>query len=230
MRPVLVIGGSSGYGKGCVDVLRAGGYSVLAASRSSDEATLDVRDDWNFTALLKVLGPEKDFGAVIYSAGIALGLEPIQTGDDEHWTDVFETNTLGLLRAVRAFTPALAGGVFIHIGSIANNLGYVGGADYCASKAAASSIMRSLRLELLGHNIRTCSIEPGLGNTNFQFARFPNDPTRAAKINEGLRVIQPEDMGRLVQFIIESPPHLNFDEIVIKPLDQATHGKTIRDL
>jgi 3-hydroxy acid dehydrogenase / malonic semialdehyde reductase len=226
MRAV-VIGGTSGYGKGAADALKAAGWAVTVASRSV-EPECDVREPWFVERLAQDGGP---VDAVIYSAGIAIGLEPIAKGDDDAWQDVFQTNTLGLLRALRAFTPKLnPGGIFIHIGSIANNLTYVGGADYCASKAAASSIMRTARLELLGAGIRTCSIEPGLGRTNFQRARFPGEPERAAAVNAGLRVIQPEDMGRLVLFVIDSPPHLNFDEIVIKPLDQATHGKTIREL
>jgi 3-hydroxy acid dehydrogenase / malonic semialdehyde reductase len=229
VKSAIVIGGSSGYGQGVVEILRAYGWTVVAASRSG-ETECDVRDEWYLNELAKTAVPAP-FDAVIYSAGIAVGLEPIVNGNDEHWSDVFETNTLGLLRALRALLPKLTpGGIFIHIGSIANNLAYFGGADYCASKAAASSIMRTVRLELLGRGVRTCSIEPGLGNTNFQFARFPGDRDRAAKVNAGLRVIEPLDMGRLVQFIIEAPKHLNFDEIVIKPLDQATHGKTIRDL
>jgi NADP-dependent 3-hydroxy acid dehydrogenase YdfG len=223
----LVIGGSSGYGKGVVDTLRAAGWTVASVSRSTDPPC-DVRNGWYFDELAKDVVP---LDAVVYSAGVAKGLNLIRDGDGEGWRDVFETNTLGLLRALRAFQDKLApDGIFVHIGSIANNLAYVGGSDYCASKAAASSIMRTFRLEVLGHGIRSCSIEPGLGNTNFQYARFPGDPARARQINSGLRVIEPADMGRLVKFVIEAPPHLNFDEIVIKPLDQATHGKTIRDL
>jgi 3-hydroxy acid dehydrogenase / malonic semialdehyde reductase len=230
----LVIGGSSGYGKGVVDVLRAYHHEVISASRSGDEGHpfelhCDVREPWYVEKAAQDAGA---LDAVIYSAGIAIGLDKIEKGDDDAWRDVFGTNTLGLLRALRAFIPKLnrPGGIFIHIGSIANNLAYVGGADYCASKAASSSIMRTVRLELLGTGIRTCSIEPGLGNTNFQSARFLTEPDRAAAINAGLRVIQPVDIGHLVQFVIESPKHLNFDEIVVKPLDQATHGKTIKDL
>jgi NADP-dependent 3-hydroxy acid dehydrogenase YdfG len=232
MRAV-VIGGSSGYGKGVVDVLRANHWEVFTASRSGDECQpyqlrCDVRESWYVEKAANDVG---QLDAVIYSAGIAIGLHPIDEGDDDAWRDVFGVNTLGLLRALRAFVPKLnTSGIFIHIGSIANNLAYVGGADYCASKAAASSIMRTARLELLGKGIRTCSIEPGLGNTNFQRARFPTDPARADKINAGLRVIEPRDMGHLVQFVIMAPGRLNFDEIVVKPLDQASHGKTIKDL
>ena len=228
MKRALVIGGSSGYGKGVVDALAGAGWIVHGLSRSTTPP-LDVRNGWYFDGVAKEYADGLD--ALVYSAGIAKGLRVIRDGDGEDWQDVFQTNTLGLLRALRAFQDKLVpGGIFIHIGSIANNLAYVGGADYCASKAAASSIMRTFRLEVLAREIRSCSIEPGLGNTNFQFARFPADAARAKAINAGLRVIQPEDMGRLVLFVIESPPHLNFDEIVVKPLDQATHGKTIRNI
>ena len=227
MKNAVVIGGTSGYGKGVAEVLTAAGWVVKVGSRSTDPVC-DVREAWTVDDFADESG---NLDAVIFSAGIAVGLSPIANNQDENWENVFETNTLGLLRAIRAFYDKLGpGGIFIHIGSIANNLNYVGAADYCASKAAASSIMRTLRLELLGQDIRTCSIEPGLGATNFQSARFPGDPERATKINEGLRVIQPGDMGRLVLFVIEAPPHLNFDEIVVKPLDQASHGKTIKDL
>ena len=227
MKTALVIGGSSGYGKGVVDALGADDWTVHAASRTS-EPPCDVRNGWYFDELARDLEP---MDAVVYSAGIAKGLNTIHDGDGEDWDDVFQTNVIGLLRTLRTFQDKVnRGGIFIHIGSIANNLAYVGGSDYCASKAAASSIMRTLRLELLGKEIRTCSIEPGLGNTQFQLRRFNYDEERAEKVNAGLRVLQPEDMGRLVKFVIDSPPHINFDEIVVKPLDQASHGKTIREL
>ena len=87
--------------------------------------------------------------------------------------------------------------------------------------------MRTIRKEWLGTGIRTITIEPGLGDTEFQKRRYNGDNDLASKHTEGVRLITPEDMGNIVIYALSLPEHLSMDEIVIKPLDQASHGITV---
>jgi len=153
-RFALVIGGTSGYGAGIADKLEGLGYTVGRAGRSSEDFYVDVRIPDSVRRLIKKF---QRLDVVVYSAGVADGKKHVAEAADLKFETVFRTNTLGLMWAAkRAFEPLKeTGGHFIHIGSIANVLSYAGAADYCASKAAASTIIRTIREEWLGTGIRT---------------------------------------------------------------------------
>lgn len=223
-KTILVIGASSGYGKGVADHLQSLGHRVLRASRS-ECLIMDVMSDDSVRDAFETIAPF-DLDAVVYSAGLAIDKLTVEEGNPSDWNTVFQTNTVGLMRVAKAAMPHLkkSQGNLIAIGSIAAFISYVGGADYCASKAAANSIMKTLRYELLGTGVRTTSVEIGLGNTNFQFNRYAGDQQKAVRHYGDIRQIEPSDLGALVEHILELPKYLNIDEIVFKPIDQANHG------
>jgi len=228
--PVIIFGASSGYGAGIAARLKAAGFTVIGCSRSYAEHA-DIWHDCDVTKPHEIAAVAKQYpivSAVVYSAGIAIEKTPVAYKEnDVDWQRVFDVNTLGILHVAREFYMALktGAGTFIHIGSIANRIQYPGGVDYCASKAAASSILRGLRLEWLGLPIRVTSIEPGLGNTNFQYNRYSGNIEKAVLHTQGIKQLEPADLARVVEFILELPGHVNIDTIEVKPLDQADHGK-----
>lgn len=236
MKKILIFGASSGYGLGIALTMMQEGWHVVAVCRNRPPKPIVT---WIRTDVTNLKDMDKlalriqslEFDAVVYSAGIAIERRVVTANVSPlDWQQVFATNTLGLLNAAKITCRRLLArkGLFVHIGSIANALQYMGGADYCASKAASSSIMKSLRLEWLGSGIRTCSIEPGLGETNFQISRYGGDSERAAQHTAGIQQLQPADLGEAVRWLATLPPHVNIDELVIKPLDQATHGVTFQ--
>lgn len=164
--------------------------------------------------------------ALIYSAGLAVGKATIENGDPANWAQVMETNCLGLMYALKPAIPFLrkSEGHIISIGSIANEIAYAGAADYCASKAAQTRVMQALRYELLGSGIRQTSLEVGLGDTDFQRARYEGDMEKAASHYGGIRQLRPSDIAETVRFIISAPARVNFDSMTIKPTEQAHHG------
>lgn len=227
-KRILIIGGTSGYGAGMAEVLSENN-DVIVAGRSS-AVPMDVTSVTSIESFKNVMaGHKHEFDVVIYSSGLAIGKDVLKDKDMSDFEKVFQVNTLGLGRVAQAFFPQLlkTKGVFIHIGSIANELHYVGGADYCASKAASSTIMKTLRYEWLGSGIRTCSIEIGLGNTKFQENRYNGNSDKMVKHTTGVRQIEPTDLGEFVKTIIDLPDYLNLDTIILKPLDQASHGISV---
>ncbi len=236
---IVVIGASSGYGQATAKLLHEQGHQVFTGSRTrSPTLTADIGyrqlDATNFTDMKHcALQAKEYFGqplihAVVYCAGRAIGKEPISAGNPMDWSRVLRVNVIGLMNAAQAFTKCLhvTSGHFIALGSIASFTNYVGGADYCASKAAATSVMRTLRLELLGSGIHTTMIEPGLGDTNFQLSRYGGDREKAAKHSADIKQLEPVDVAETVAWLLSRPAHVNIDEIIIKPLDQANHGVT----
>ncbi|HYL06130.1 MAG TPA: SDR family NAD(P)-dependent oxidoreductase [Thermoanaerobaculia bacterium] len=162
---------------------------------------------------------------LVNNAGGALGLDPITEAKDEDWRTMWEVNVLGLMRMTRALLPALLAsgdGHVINIGSIAGFETYAAGGGYTSVKHAVRAISRTLRLELLGKPVRVTEVDPGLVETEFSQVRFHGDQERASAVYRGLRPLSGEDVADCVVWAATRPSHVNVDEIVVRPRDQAT--------
>src|SRR5205814_5184167 len=147
------------------------------------------------------------------------------------WEAMMQSNVLGLLRMTRAALPLMLenpGSSIINIGSHASRYAYEGGSAYCGAKAAELLITRSLRLELCGTGLRVCTVDPGLAETEFSVVRFKGDAQRAKKPYEGTRPLVAEDIAEVLVFVASRPPHVNIDELIVKPTDQAAFHKIVR--
>ncbi len=168
---------------------------------------------------------------LINNAGGAHGLETVASGRDEDWEAILQTNVLGLLRVTRAVLPMMpkdAGSSILNIGSVAGRSAYEGGAVYCAAKAGELKITQALRLELNGTGIRIGTIDPGMARTEFGVVRFKGDAARAEKVYEGVHPLVAEDVAETLVWVATRPSHVNIDEVVIKPVDQAATFKVFR--
>jgi NADP-dependent 3-hydroxy acid dehydrogenase YdfG len=236
-RIAVVTGASSGIGAATARVLVANGFQVVLGARRLDRLEevakeaggvalqLDVGDldsIQRFTAEV-----EKRFGmchVLVNNAGLALGLSAVADTSDSDWQGMLEINVLGLLRMTRAMLPLLRSAPAAHIvnlGSIASFEVYRGGAGYAASKHAVRAISRTLRIELNGEPIRVTEIDPGMVETEFSLVRFRGDADAAADVYKGLRPLTGEDVAECIAFAVTRPPHVDIDEMVIRPLAQA---------
>lgn len=202
----LIIGASSGYGKAIADSLSLN-YTVLTAQRTAADIIHDATDAASWQRLEKeIQNKGLRIDGIVFSAGIAADIQPIGTKDLITANKVLMTNVQGLYHALDMSARLLTeGGVFINIGSIAYRKNYYGGAEYCASKAAQLTLVRTARIEGLKRGVRYCSLNPGLGQTNFQTTRFGGDANRAAQLTEGLRILDPTDVAQAVLFILSVP-------------------------
>jgi NADP-dependent 3-hydroxy acid dehydrogenase YdfG len=168
---------------------------------------------------------------LINNAGGALGLDTVAEAKDEDWEGMIQSNVLGLLRMTRAALPLMLenpGSSILNIGSLAGRVAYEGGAAYCAAKAGELQISRALRLELNGTGIRVCSIDPGMAETEFSLVRFKGDEARAKKVYEGTQPLTAEDISEILVWVASRPAHVNIDELLVKPVDQAAIHKVYR--
>jgi NADP-dependent 3-hydroxy acid dehydrogenase YdfG len=120
------------------------------------------------------------------------------------------------------------GGSIINVGSHASRYTYEGGSAYSAAKAGELQITRTLRLELNGTGLRICTIDPGLAETEFSLVRFKGDMAKAKKPYEGTEPLVSEDIAEAIVWTATRPPHVNIDEMIIKPTDQAAMHKVYR--
>jgi NADP-dependent 3-hydroxy acid dehydrogenase YdfG len=244
VTPIAVItGASSGIGAATAIALGRHGYRVVVGARrlerlervAGEEGValhLDVTDQESIDAFVRDVG--KRFGRIdvlVNNAGGALGLNPIERAVDEEWIGMWKTNVLGLMWMTRACLPLLRKsrhGHVVNIGSIAGFETYKGGAGYTAAKHAVRAITKTLRLELNGEPIRVTEIAPGLVETEFSLVRFHGDRKAARAVYEGLKPLTAEDIADCVVFAVTRPPHVDIDEIVVRPVAQATVWQVAR--
>src|SRR5262249_20493454 len=144
---------------------------------------------------------------------------------DDDWEWMLSVNVVGVMRATRALLPLLRlapRGHIVNLGSTAGFEVYKGGAGYTAAKHALHAITRTLRLELNGEPIRITESEPGMVETDFSLKRFKGDRERAATVYEGAHALHADDIADLIAFVVTRPPHVNIDEVVVRPVAQAS--------
>jgi NADP-dependent 3-hydroxy acid dehydrogenase YdfG len=183
---------------------------------------LDVTDPNSVAAFCSQI---PQVNVLVNNAGGALGLDKFADSKDADWERMYDTNVLGLMRVTRALLPKLeasGAGHIVNIGSIAGREAYPGGAGYNAAKFAVRAITQVLRLELVGKPIRITEVAPGMVETEFSLVRFDGDAERAAKVYAGLQPLVAADVADAIQWAVTRPAHVNIDEIVIKPLAQAS--------
>jgi NADP-dependent 3-hydroxy acid dehydrogenase YdfG len=234
-RTAVVTGASSGIGAATVRALAAAGFDTVAAARRLDRcqalaaevggraARLDVTDDASVEQFVAGLGEQVD--VVVHSAGGALGLDRVENADLEQWRRMYESNVLGIVRLTKALLPALrrgGSGQIVVLGSIAGFEVYPGGGGYTAAKHAVNALCRTLRLELNGEPIRVTEIAPGMVETEFSQVRFAGDAERAAAVYRGLTPLSAQDVADVVAFCVTRPPHVDIDQVVLRPVAQAT--------
>lgn len=234
-RKVAVItGASAGIGAATARVLAKQGFEVVLGARRKDRIqalareldgraySLDVTDPESVKALVQRVPVA---AVLVNNAGLSRGLDHIEKGDEKHWREMLETNVLGLLRVTNALLPALSKaphGHIVNVGSIAGLEVYPGGGGYTATKHAVRAISQTLRVELVGRPIRVTEIDPGMVETEFSLVRFDGDAARAKKVYEGLTPLTAEDIADCIAFAVTRPPHVNIDQLVVKPTAQAT--------
>ncbi len=249
---VLITGASSGFGAAAAKAFGAEGAKLLLGARRVDrlekvaaaaKKTGAAEAHFHFLDVAKIESVQefiawaqkqiggKNLHVLINNAGGAQGLDTIAEGKDADWEAMIQSNVLGVLRMTRAALPLMprdAGANIINIGSVAGRAVYEGGAVYCAAKGAELQITRTLRLELLGTGIRVSTVDPGLAETEFSLVRFKGDAVQAKKVYEGTNPLTAEDIAEILVWIVSRPPHVNIDELVVKPVDQAAIGKVFR--
>jgi NADP-dependent 3-hydroxy acid dehydrogenase YdfG len=237
LQVAVVTGASSGIGYATARVLAQAGYRLVVGARRTERlqpleveigATvlpLDVRELESIERFVdEIRSRYPSIAVLVNNAGLAAGLEPVAEGNDENWSAMLDTNVLGLLRMTRACLPLLRKAEHAHIvnlGSVAGFEVYAGGAGYTASKHAVRAISRTLRIELSGEPIRVTEMSPGMVETEFSLVRFKGNVQRAAGVYEGVTPLTAEDIADCIGWAVTRPPHVNIDEMVIRPVQQA---------
>jgi NADP-dependent 3-hydroxy acid dehydrogenase YdfG len=231
----VITGASSGIGAATARALVAEGFDVVLGARRLAQVqavaaelgpraraeALDVTDQASVDAFCNDVG---ECRLLVNNAGGALGLDPIAEADEKQWQTMYDTNVLGTMRMTRALLPRLLAsgdGHVITLGSVAAFEAYAGGAGYNAAKHATRAVMDVLRIELVGKPVRVSEIDPGMVETEFSLVRFDGDQDRAAAVYEGVTPLTAGDVADVIAFVATRPSHVDIDQVVLRPRDQA---------
>ncbi len=242
MKPTAVVtGASSGIGAATARALAGAGFHVVLGARRLEKCAeiaaeidgtalrLDVTDADSVAAFAAAV---PDCRLLVNNAGGAKGLEPVASADEDAWRWMFETNVIGTLRVTKALLPALLAsgdGHIVTVTSIAALEAYDNGAGYTGAKHAQAMLHRTLRGELLGQPVRLTEILPGMVETDFSLVRFDGDADKASDVYRGITPLTADDVAAVIAFAATRPSHVNLDQIVLKPRDQASAMRAYRD-
>lgn len=246
-RTAIVTGASSGIGLATVRALAAEGARVAVGARRAERlegivaelpgdghfaGALDVTDSQSSRSFVEAAAAELGtLDILVNNAGLALGRTEIADGSDEDDAIMLETNVLGLVRVTRLVLPHMEDGRghIVNLGSWAGREAYAGGGMYVGSKTAVRALTYVLRKELVGR-IRVTTVDPGMvGDTEFSDVRFAGDQEKKAAVYRGVEYLTPEDVADCILWSVTRPPHMVVDEIVVKPIKQASQDAIVRN-
>lgn len=239
-KTAVITGASAGIGAATAIALGGAGFDVVIGARREEQLQqvaeaaqgryrrLDVTDPGSVEEFVARLDR---VDLLVNNAGGALGLNPIQDAPEELWQRMWELNFLSTVRMTKSLLPLLrasGNGMIVNVGSTAGFETYPGGGGYTGVKHAVRALTRTLRIELLGEPIRVTEIAPGLVETEFALVRFEQDEAKAKAVYAGMTPLTAQDIAEAITWVATRPAHVNIDEMVIRPRDQATSTSVFR--
>ncbi len=242
-RTALVTGASSGIGAATARALAADGFTVVCAARRADRiealaqeiggtaVVCDVTDADSVRALADAVG---SLDVLVNNAGGAFDAASVEAADADTWARMYDVNVLGVLRVTQALLPALradGGGLVVNVGSTAGRVAYEGGGGYTAAKHGVKVLTQTLRLEHVAEPLRFTEIAPGMVATEeFGLVRFGGDRSKRDATYDGVaEPLVAEDVAEIVRWVASLPPHVDIDEVVVRPRAQAAQHKVHRE-
>jgi NADP-dependent 3-hydroxy acid dehydrogenase YdfG len=226
--PVFFItGASTGIGAATARHAAEAGHRVVLTARSEDklraladelggeERALAVACDvteWDQVqaAVARTIDAFGQLDVVFANAGFGAP-RGFTEGDVDHWRQMVLTNVYGAALTVRATIGHLRAskGHLLLTGSVAGRRA-LPGSLYSCTKWAVTAMGEAARQELNGSGVRVTLIEPGMVDTPF----FDSKPQMEA--------LQDDDIARAVLYAVSQPPHVDVNEMLIRPTAQES--------
>jgi NADP-dependent 3-hydroxy acid dehydrogenase YdfG len=239
----VVTGASSGIGEATARRLGQAGATVALIARRGDRLealakeiekdggkalpiTADITEEDQARAAIEKSQSELGrLDVLVNNAGVML-LGPIQGADTSEWRRMIDINVMGLLYCTYYALPIMrdqGGGHMVNVSSVAGRTASLGVGVYNATKWAVGAFSESLRQEALHLNVRVTIIEPGMVVTELQ-DHTTNEMAKQAMeraLAETKAPLQAEDIAGAIFYAVSQPPHVNVNEILVRPTEQS---------
>ncbi|MBC2602749.1 SDR family oxidoreductase [Puniceicoccus vermicola] len=231
----IVTGGSGGFGAGMAEALSQVGHIVYITGRNEKKLTeaaervgaipvvSDATNpaDWD-RVVTKVMEDQGRIDVLVNNAGAGGRIAPLEEQTDEeiaHSISLNLTSAIFGCRRIGAIMKRQGSGCIINVSSVCAKYSWPGWSVYSAAKAGVERLGKGLYAELREFGVRVTTLTPSWGATEFGAASsIEGHPTLEPSVRE--RCIQPEDMGRLVVDVVNTPSHLELLELTVLPTVQ----------
>ncbi len=242
-KTALITGATAGIGEATARLLAKNNFNLIVTGRRKDRledlrnSILKDSDAEVVTMNFDIRNPEETENAIknlpvewqkidvlINNAGLAVGLSTVADGVLDDWERMIDTNIKGVLYISRLISQTMiknGNGHIVNISSVAGKETYPMGNVYCATKHAVQSLTKGMRIDFLKHGIKVSSVCPGAVDTEFSVVRFKGDEKQAQQVYDGITPLYARDVAETILFVITRPAHVNIDDILIMPTDQA---------
>ncbi|MGI0024568.1 MAG: SDR family oxidoreductase [Nitrososphaera sp.] len=240
-KVAIVTGASSGIGFATSLALSKAGARVAAGARRMDRLVslenevaknegeiltqkLDVTRKAECDAFVDAV--VKRWGTVdilVNNAGL-MPLSFFKSMKVDEWEQMIDVNIKGVLYCTAAVVPHMMSkksGHIVNISSVAGRIVFPAGSVYCATKHAVTALSEGLRLELSQRaNIRVTCIEPGVVATELTNTITDKSLEKFVEATKQMEALRAEDIANAILFAVESPGHVNVNEILVRPTSQ----------
>jgi NADP-dependent 3-hydroxy acid dehydrogenase YdfG len=240
-KVAIVTGASSGIGYATCLALSKAGARVAAGARRTDRLEslekeiaknggeiliqkLDVTKKAECDSFVDAAA--KKWGMVdilVNNAGL-MPLSFFKSLKVDEWDRMIDVNIKGVLYCTAAAIPHMLAkkwGHIVNISSVAGRVVFPAGSVYCATKHAVTALSEGLRQEFSTRsNIRVTCIEPGVVATELTNTITDKSLEKFVEATKQMEALHAEDIANAILFAVESPSHMNVNEILVRPTTQ----------
>ncbi|MGI6153025.1 MAG: SDR family oxidoreductase [Christensenellaceae bacterium] len=245
-KVVVITGTTAGFGKAMAEDFAKAGATVVGVARRQDRLQ-KMEDDLKnapgsfFGIAADIADPAvpkkviaeivERFGRIdvlVNNAAVMLH-RPLSAGLIEEYDEMIALNIRAVIALTQAAMPHLIAASesgekvsdLVMISSIAGYQGDANKSGYCMTKAAMNMFSECVRLENAGKFVRVSIVEPGAADTELShLVRDEAERDKCLTVRQNMAALQPEDISRLVLFIVQQPRHVSLSEVVIRPTEQ----------
>lgn len=240
-KVVIVTGASSGIGYSTALKLSKAGAKVAAGARRVEKLEslkkevqqyggeilvnkLDVTKKEDCDSFINLVNQTwNQIDILINNAGI-MPLSFFKNLKVSEWEQMIDVNLKGILYCTAAVIPYMItkkSGHIINLSSVAGRIVFPAGSVYCATKHAVTAFSEGLRQELSQrYNIKVTCIEPGVVSTELPNTITDKSLESFVKSVKEMESLKADDIANAIIYSLDSPPYLNINEILLRPLSQ----------
>lgn len=243
-RTAVVTGASAGIGRAVALTLARQGAAVVVQARRKarlDALVAEIADRGG-TALAVAgdAGKPEDLDALHDSAlswragGHGYDIVVVNAGrglaggvlgsDESQWQQLYQVNVLGAARLMRLAGQYMVGrkrGDIVAVGSVVGRNISPFSAFYGSSKFAIGAVTEGLRQEVCAHGVRVSLVMPGIVLSEFQQVAGYTEENFGNAVARFGKLLEPQAIADGVAWLLALPPHVNVNEIMIRPTGQS---------